>query len=83
MYKLNHRIFIYKQLMRMNIDISKAKEELDRKKKFYEDQANINSDLDRNITALDQTIADLSLRLNREETSRLQFQDEVSIIKNE
>jgi hypothetical protein len=66
--------------MRMNVDISRAKEELDRKKKFYEDQANNNADLDRNITSLDQTIADFSLRLNRDDNARQQFQDEVRVI---
>ena len=59
------------------MEISNTKDELERKKKFYEDQSNNNKDLARNITILDQTIGDISLRLNRDENNRQHFQDEV------
>jgi septal ring factor EnvC (AmiA/AmiB activator) len=67
--------------MQMNMDISNTKDELERKKKFYEDQANNNKDLNRNITILDQNIADLSLRLNRDDNNRQHFQDELGGLK--
>ena len=66
-------------LMRLNIAIQNSKEELEKKKKFYEDQKSINLQVQREIDQLDQNIADLTLRLNREDTNRLQFQDEVKI----
>jgi len=68
-------------LMRLNIEILNNKEELDKKKKFYEDQKSINFQVQREIDQLDQSIADLTLRLNREDTNRLQFQDELSGLK--
>lgn len=69
------------QLMRINVEINKNKEELDKKKKFYDDQKAINIQLQSEIDYLDQSIADLSLKLNREEQTRLQFQDELSGLK--
>jgi hypothetical protein len=63
--------------MQLNIDIRNTKDELERQKKFYEDQKNMNAELERGINVLDQTIADFNLKLNKEETSRLQFHDEV------
>ena len=63
--------------MKMNIDLQLGQEELDKKKKFFEDQQNINSKLERDIDSLDQAISELSIKLNREEANRVQFQDEV------
>lgn len=63
--------------MKMNLDFQIGIEELDKKKKFFEDQQNINSKLERDIDLLDQNISDLSIRITREETNRVQFQDEV------
>jgi len=71
--------------MKMNIDLQLGQEELEKKKKFFEDQQNINSKLERDIDSLDQAISELSVKLTKEDTNRLQFQDEVcfylSIIK--
>ena len=63
--------------MKLNIDIKHTRDELDRQTKFYEDQKSMNSDLERSIGLLDQSIADFNLKLNKEETNRLQFHDEV------
>ena len=68
------------QLMKMNIDLQVGKDELDAKKKFYEDQKNMNFKLQADISGLDQAISDLSIKLTREEQNRLQFQDEVRIL---
>jgi phage-related tail protein len=70
-----------KQLLKMNLDFQIGKDELDKKKKFFEDQKNINSKLERDITALDQNISEMSARLTREETNRIQFQDELGGLK--
>ena len=69
--------FIQQQLMKMNIDLGVGKDELEKKKKFYEDQKNMNSKLESEINALDQAISDLSIKLTREDQNRIQFQDEV------
>lgn len=61
----------------MNIDYQVGLDELDKQKKFFEDQKNINAKCDKEIELLDQTISDLSVRLTREEANRVQFQDEV------
>jgi hypothetical protein len=63
--------------MQLNIDIRNTKDELERQKKFFEDQKNMNGELERGINLLDQSIADFNLKLNKEETNRLQFHDEV------
>ena len=61
----------------MNLDNQIGQEELEKQKKFFEDQQNINSKLERDIEILDQTISELSIKMNREDQNRLQFQDEV------
>lgn len=66
----------------MNIDLQLGQEELEKKKKFFEDQQNINSKLERDIDSLDQAISELSVKLTKEDTNRLQFQDEVILISN-
>lgn len=63
--------------MKINLDNSIGAEELDKKKKFFEDQQNINAKLEKDIEILDQTISELSVRLTREELNRVQFQDEL------
>ena len=74
----------------MNLEYQTKRDELERKKKFFEDQQNINEKLDKEVSALDQLIADLSIRLTRDEMNRQQFKDEViekkismNIFKNE
>lgn len=61
----------------MNIDLQLGQEDLEKKKRFYEDQQNINSKLERDIDSLDQAISELSVKLTKEEANRVQFQDEV------
>jgi hypothetical protein len=68
-------------LMKMNIDLHIAQEDLEKKKNFFDDQQSINSKLERDIELLDQTISELSIRLTREESNRVQFQDELSGLK--
>ena len=68
--------------MKMNLDNQIGTEELEKQKKFFEDQKNINAKLDKDIEVLDQTISELSIKINREEQNRLQFQDEVSLNLN-
>ena len=68
-----------KQLMKMNIDLHIGQEELEKKKVFFEDQQSINSKLEREIDLLDQAISELSIRLTKEDTNRVQFQDEVCL----
>ena len=63
--------------MKMNLDNQIGQEELEKQKKFFEDQKSINAKLERDIEVLDQTISELSVKMNREEQNRLQFQDEV------
>jgi len=63
--------------MKMNIDLQLGQEDLEKKKRFYEDQQNINSKLERDIDSLDQAISELSVKLTKEEANRVQFQDEV------
>ena len=63
--------------MKMNLDNQIGQEELEKQKKFFEDQKSINAKLERDIEILDQTISELSIKMNREEQNRLQFQDEV------
>jgi hypothetical protein len=65
--------------MKMNLDNQIGQEELEKQKKFFEDQKSINAKLERDIEILDQTIAELSIKMNREEQNRLQFQDEVRL----
>ena len=65
--------------MKMNIDLHIGQEELEKKKVFFEDQQSINSKLEREIDLLDQAISELSIRLTREDTNRVQFQDEVCL----
>ena len=74
----------------MNLEYQTKRDELERKKKFFEDQQNINEKLDKEVSAIDQLIADLSIRLTRDEMNRQQFKDEViekkismNIFKNE
>jgi hypothetical protein len=66
--------------MKMNLDNQIGQEELEKQKKFFEDQKSINAKLERDIEILDQTIAELSIKMNREEQNRLQFQDEVRLL---
>ena len=63
--------------MKMNVDFQSGQEELERKKKFFQDQQTINSKFEKEIEALDQAISDLSAKLTRDENNRTQFQDEV------
>ena len=63
----------------MNIDLHIGQEELEKKKIFFEDQQSINSKLEREIDLLDQAISELSIRLTKEDTNRVQFQDEVCL----
>ena len=63
--------------MKMNLDNQIGQEELEKQKKFFEDQKSINAKLERDIEILDQTISELSIKMSREEQNRLQFQDEV------
>jgi hypothetical protein len=65
--------------MKMNLDNQIGQEELEKQKKFFEDQKSINAKLERDIEILDQTISELSIKMNREEQNRLQFQDEVRV----
>ena len=65
--------------MKMNIDLHIGQEELEKKKVFFEDQQSINSKLEREIDLLDQAISELSIRLTKEDTNRVQFQDEVCL----
>lgn len=65
------------QLIKMNMDYQTCQDELEKKKKFFEDQKNINEKLDKEIEVLDQTISALSVRLNKEVSNRIQFHDEV------
>ena len=67
--------------MKMNFDFKVNLEELDKKKKFFEDQTNINAKLEKDIELLDQSISDLSLRLVKEEQNKLNFQDELVGLK--
>ena len=67
--------------MKMNIDLNVGKDELDKKKKFFDDQKNMNSKLEAEINGLDQAISELSIKLTREEQNRLQFQDELGGLK--
>ncbi|CAF0859941.1 unnamed protein product [Brachionus calyciflorus] len=69
------------QLMKMNLDFQIGVEELDKKKKFYEDQQNSNSKLEKEIESYDNLISELSIRLNREELDRQQFQNELGALK--
>ena len=66
----------------MNLDNQIGQEELEKQKKFFEDQKSINAKLERDIEILDQTISELSIKMNREEQNRLQFQDEVRVFLN-
>ena len=66
--------------MKMNLDNQIGQEELEKQKKFFEDQKSINAKLERDIEILDQTISELSIKMNREEQNRLQFQDEVRVL---
>jgi hypothetical protein len=66
--------------MKMNIDLHVGQEELEKKKRFFEDQQSINSKLEREIEQLDQAISELSIKMTREETNRIQFQDEVNYL---
>lgn len=68
-------------LMKMNIDLHIGQEDLEKKKSFFEDQQSINSKLERDIELLDQAISELSIRLTREDTNRIQFQDELGGLK--
>ena len=68
--------------MKMNLDNQIGQEELEKQKKFFEDQKSINAKLERDIEILDQTISELSIKMNREEQNRLQFQDEVRVFLN-
>ncbi len=67
--------------MKMNIDLHIGQEDLEKKKSFFEDQQSINSKLERDIEILDQAISELSIRRTREDTNRIQFQDELSGLK--
>jgi chromosome segregation ATPase len=69
--------FSAQQLLKMNLDYQIGQDELDKKRKFFESQKNINSKIEKEIEALDQTISDMSGRLTKEELNRVQFQDEV------
>jgi predicted RNase H-like nuclease (RuvC/YqgF family) len=66
------------QLIKMNMDYRTCQDELEKKKKFFEDQRSINEKLDKEIEVLDQTISALSVRLNKEVSNRIQFHDEVT-----
>ncbi len=61
----------------MNLEYHNKKEDLDRKRKFFLDQQNINLKLEKEIGNLDQSISELSSRLSKEQTNRIQFTDEV------
>ena len=65
----------------MNLDFQIGQDELDKKKKFFADQQNINSKLEKEIIVFDQNISELSARLTREESNRIQFQDELGGLK--
>lgn len=70
-----------KQLLKMNLDFEISREELDKKKKFFVDQRNINAKLDKEIISLDQRISELSIVLTRERVGREQFDDELGGLK--
>lgn len=61
----------------MNLDFEISREELDKKKKFFADQRNINAKLEKDIISLDQKISELSASLTREKVNREQFDDEL------
>lgn len=61
----------------MNLDFEISREELDKKKKFFDDQRSINSKLEKDIMSLDQKISELSSSLTREKVNREQFEDEL------
>lgn len=61
----------------MNFDFKLSLEELEKKRKFYEDQMGINAKLDKDIESLDQAISDFSVKLVREQQNKQQFEDEL------
>ncbi len=65
----------------MNFDFKVSMDELDKKRKFFEDQMGINSKLDKEIESMDQAISDFSLKLVREEQNKLNLQDELGGLK--
>lgn len=65
----------------MNLDYEISREELEKKRKFFEDQRNINAKLDKDIMSLDQKISELSSSLTREKINREQFEDELGGLK--
>jgi hypothetical protein len=67
--------------MKMNFDFKVSMDELDKKRKFFEDQMGINSKLDKEIESMDQAISDFSLKLVREEQNKLNLQDELGGLK--
>ncbi len=65
----------------MNFDFKIGLDELEKKKKFYEDQQNINSKLSKDIEFLDSKISDLSMKLVNEENHKRSDQDELNALK--
>lgn len=65
----------------MNLDFEISREELEKKKKFYDDQRSINAKLDKDIMSLDQKISEMSSSLTREKVNREQFEDELGGLK--
>lgn len=65
----------------MNLDYEISREDLEKKRKFFEDQRSINAKLDKDIMSLDQKISELSSSLTREKINREQFEDELGGLK--
>jgi septal ring factor EnvC (AmiA/AmiB activator) len=65
----------------MNLDYEISREELEKKKKFFDDQRNINAKLEKDIMSLDQKISELSGSLTRDKVIREQFEDELGGLK--
>lgn len=61
----------------MNLDFEISREELEKKKRFFDDQRSINSKLEKDIMSLDQKISELSSSLTREKVNKDQFEDEL------
>ena len=58
-----------------------GQDELEKKRRFFEDQQQMNTRLEKEIDVLDQTISELSVRYNRDELNRVQFRDELGGLK--
>jgi peptidoglycan hydrolase CwlO-like protein len=69
--------------MQMNYDFKLAMDELDKKRKFFEDQTSINSKLEKEIEFLDGSVSDFSMKLVREKQSKQNFSDELAGLKGQ